>query len=201
MNMRLAAFASLAALMTSLPVAAFAQDVPSQDTQSPPGVGQEEEVQEPESADLPTAPVNNDAPVQAPAGAPPTGAPVTGAPAPATAAVAPPAAPEEASSADFNMVRLQATNKVTARTELIDAPIGGVTRFGTIEITPHKCWRSGSNEAPENAALMDVSEIKQGEQPVHVFTGWMMSSTPGLSSLEHPSYDISVVACSKSQEK
>jgi hypothetical protein len=96
-----------------------------------------------------------------------------------------------------NIAVLRVLNKVTARTQEIEAPIGSVMRAGTIEIIAHTCWKSAPEERPENAALLEISEIKQGEAPKQIFLGWMYSSSPGLSALEHPFYDVTVVACEK----
>lgn len=95
----------------------------------------------------------------------------------------------------FASVELRVLNKVTARSETFNALIGSVARFGTIEITAHSCWKSAPENPPENAALLEVSEVKKGESPTLFFLGWMFSSSPGLSSLEHPFYDITVVRC------
>jgi hypothetical protein len=102
--------------------------------------------------------------------------------------------------ASFDRVILQGLNKVTARAQTLEAPIGSVVRFGTIEIVAHKCWKSAPEERPENAALLEISEIKQGEAPQQIFLGWMFSSSPGLSALEHPFYDVTVVGCDKAEE-
>ncbi len=112
-----------------------------------------------------------------------------------------PAPPEDKGSTDFNMAILQGLNKVTARAQELEAPIGSVTRFGTIEIVVHKCWKSAPTDRPENAALLEISEIKQNETPQRIYSGWMFSSTPGISSLEHPFYDVTVVECKKSDVK
>jgi hypothetical protein len=100
----------------------------------------------------------------------------------------------------FNTVILLALNKVTARSQTIKAPIGNVMRFGTIEIVAHNCWKSAQEDRPENAALLEISEIKQGEPPTQIFLGWMFSSSPAVSSLEHPFYDVTVVACENTKE-
>lgn len=110
------------------------------------------------------------------------------------ASTAAPIKPAQAQT-DFNLVTLTLLNKVTARAETIDAPIGSSVRFGTIEIIAHSCWKSPPDQQPENAALLDISEVRQGEAPARIFLGWMFSSSPGLSSLENPFYDVSVVAC------
>lgn len=45
---------------------------------------------------------------------------------------------------------------------------------------------------PENAPAVTES----GEEPAGpLFSGWMFASTPGLSALEHPVYDVWVIRC------
>jgi len=111
----------------------------------------------------------------------------------------PDAKPGENGDTGFDAVILRGLNKVTARSQEIEAPIGSVVRFGTIEIVAHSCWKSAPEDRPENAALLEISEIKQGEPPTQIFLGWMFSSSPGLSSLENPFYDITVVKCDKAK--
>lgn len=185
---------------------------------------QEEEVQEPEADDAgdmtepadstrenqPTASYIPSVPApgttQAQPGIPQT--PATPSPTPTPpedeeqpVTVTPPAPPVGAGTTDFDMVMLQGLNKVTASRQTLEASIGSVVRYGTIEIIAHKCWKSSPEDRPENAALLEVSEIKQGEAPQHIFSGWMYSSTPGLLSLEHPFYDITVISCGKATTK
>lgn len=158
----------------------------------------ENTVQEPEADDIPESNPNTGDDLL-------PSTPLTTAPAtqqPGTIATEPtPAPPEDKGSTDFNMVILQGLNKVTARTQELEAPIGSVTRFGTIEIVVHKCWKAAPSDRPENAALLEVSEIKQNETPQRIYSGWMFSSTPGISSLEHPFYDVTVVECKKADVK
>ena len=105
--------------------------------------------------------------------------------------------PGDALEAGFNSVVLQGLNKVTAHSSKIETVIGSSVRFGTLEIIPRSCWQSAPGDRPENAVLLEIYEIKQGEPPEKIFLGWMFSSSPGLSSLEHPFYDIMVVKCGK----
>jgi hypothetical protein len=112
--------------------------------------------------------------------------------APAEPAVQPP--PEEAPK-PANAIRLQGLNKVTARVSTLEAPLGTVMNFGNLEIIARRCWQSAPEDRPENAALLEVRETRPGEGPQTVFSGWMFSSSPGLSALEHPVYDITVLSC------
>lgn len=97
----------------------------------------------------------------------------------------------------YNTILLQGLNKVTARISSLKAPIGTVVRFGNLEIIARACWQSPPEARPENAALMEVWELKPGEQPARIFAGWMFSSSPALSALEHPVYDLTVIRCEK----
>ena len=94
-----------------------------------------------------------------------------------------------------NVAVLQGLDKVTARVSSFDAPLDKPVHFGTLEIIPHACFKRPPEEPPENAAFLEIREIKPGEAPVELFTGWMFSTSPALSSLEHPVYDIWVVDC------
>jgi hypothetical protein len=95
----------------------------------------------------------------------------------------------------FNAVKLRGLNKVTARISTLDAPLGAIARFGNLEIIARKCWQAPPEEQPENAALLQIRELRPGEGPQDIFNGWMFASSPALSALEHPVYDITVLSC------
>lgn len=90
---------------------------------------------------------------------------------------------------------LQGLDKVTARVSTFEAPVGESVRFGALRITARHCDRTPPQEAPESSAFLEIDEVKEGEEPVPLFTGWMFASSPGLNALEHPVYDIWVLEC------
>jgi hypothetical protein len=90
---------------------------------------------------------------------------------------------------------LQGLDKVTARISSVMAPIGKPVRFGTLEITIQRCVKHPPEDPPESAALLEIREVQPGEPPVAIFRGWMFASSPALSALEHPVYDIWVKDC------
>jgi hypothetical protein len=100
----------------------------------------------------------------------------------------------------INAIVLQGLNKVTGHISRLEGPVGTVLTFGNLEIIPRRCWKSSPEERPENAALLDISELKPGEAPSRIFLGWMFSSSPGLSGIEHPVYDITVLSCETRKE-
>jgi hypothetical protein len=124
-------------------------------------------------------------------------APKTGKSTPKETKEAPPTAVDAASpqAIMLRFARLRATNKITARTSVIDAKIGIIARFGNLEILARDCWKAPETERPENAALLDIWDRRMDEKPVRSFYGWMFSSSPSLSILEHPVYDITLIEC------
>jgi len=96
----------------------------------------------------------------------------------------------------YRALKLRGVEKITAKSEAIEAPMGIVTRFGNLEIIPRACWESPPEVTQkEQAGLMEVWYWKQGEQPSMVFSGWMFASSPSLSSLAHPVYDLTMLEC------
>lgn len=92
-------------------------------------------------------------------------------------------------------VLLQGLDKVTARISTIEAPLGKTVHFGTLEITAKRCFKRPPEESPESAAFLDIREVRPRELPQQLFTGWMFASSPALSALEHPVYDVWVKDC------
>ncbi len=100
-----------------------------------------------------------------------------------------------ARAATYDTALLQGLDKVTARISTIEAPVGDVVRFGTLEIIARICDKRPPEEPPESAAFLDIWEVRRGEPPSSVFRGWMFASSPALSALEHPVYDVWVLDC------
>ena len=90
---------------------------------------------------------------------------------------------------------LQGMDKVTARISTFDAAIGKTVRYGELEIVVRACRKRPPEEPPESAAFVEVFEVKKGRERRQVFSGWMFASSPALSAMEHPVYDIWVVDC------
>ncbi len=94
---------------------------------------------------------------------------------------------------------LQGLDKTTARISKFDAPVGQSVRFGRLVITVRACVKHPPEEEPESAAFLQIDELRQGERNTltsqRVFNGWMFASSPALSALENPIYDVGVLDC------
>ena len=101
----------------------------------------------------------------------------------------------------YDAARLQGLNKVTAETSVFEASLDAPATFGALVITLKKCSKSKPEERPENAALMLMTDQKPDAPKTTVFSGWMFSSSPSISALEHPVYDITLLECITHQKR
>jgi hypothetical protein len=92
-------------------------------------------------------------------------------------------------------VVLQGLDKVTARISEFSAEIDAPVTFGTLEVTARACHKKPPEEPPESAAFLEIRERQEGAPVELLFSGWMFASTPGLSALQHPVYDVWVLDC------
>ncbi len=90
---------------------------------------------------------------------------------------------------------LQALDKITARVQTLEAPVGDTLKFGTLQVIVRVCYRRPAEETPESSAFLDVWEMKREHPPLEVFRGWVFASSPALSAVEHPVYDVWLLDC------
>ena len=96
-------------------------------------------------------------------------------------------------------VTLRTMDKITGRVQKINVDIGERKKVGTLTVFVEKCLKKPPEETPENAAFLTIMDDDKPEEPV--FHGWMFSSNPALSAMEHPVYDIWVVECGKTTKQ
>jgi len=104
------------------------------------------------------------------------------------------AAPAAANPMKF--VVLRGLDKITAHVSTFTAPIDKMVQFGALQITARSCDKRPPEEVPESAAFLEIVEARPGETPQKLFSGWMFASSPALSALENPIYDLWVLDCS-----
>ena len=92
-------------------------------------------------------------------------------------------------------VVLRSMDKITGRVQKVNLAIGEQKKIGTLTVLVEKCLKKPPEETPENAAFLTIMDDDVPEKPA--FRGWMFSSNPALSAMEHPVYDIWVVECGK----
>jgi len=90
---------------------------------------------------------------------------------------------------------LQGLDKVTARISTFDAPIDRMVAFGSLEITARSCQKTPPEEPPESAAFLEIVDQRPDAEAIALFSGWMFASSPAISAMEHPVYDVWVIDC------
>ncbi len=99
----------------------------------------------------------------------------------------------------YNTAVIQALNKTTAKTSIIEMRVGEKVSFGSLKVIAHKCWQASLDQKPENKILIEVFETKNDgtgqAKEQRIFYGWMFASSPSISGLEHPIYDLIALNC------
>jgi hypothetical protein len=92
---------------------------------------------------------------------------------------------------------IQALDKITARISTLRVPIDEPVDFGTLSVTVRRCAYHPPEETPEDAAYLEVVDNghDRSKPSRPVFTGWMFASSPAVSAMEHPVYDLTLLSC------
>jgi hypothetical protein len=99
---------------------------------------------------------------------------------------------------------LQTLDKVTARTATVTLPVNKPSAVGPLFIEVKSCQKTPPTEQPESAGFLQIWEAKPKSatmdseskpQSQWVFSGWMFASSPALSAMNHPIYDVWVKDC------
>lgn len=109
---------------------------------------------------------------------------------------------------ESQIAELQLLDKITARISTKSVPVGGGTEFGTLELRVHYCAYRPPEEPPENVAFIMIFDNGYAEKKPKaaqkaqkaqkaLFSGWMFASSPAISGLEHPVYDVTLLSCHK----
>ena len=89
---------------------------------------------------------------------------------------------------------LQGLDKITARVTELKVANGDVVLYGRLSIKVDACDEHPPEEPPEAAAFLEVTDLS-ASPPTEIFRGWMFASSPAVSALEHPVYDVRVLRC------
>lgn len=97
---------------------------------------------------------------------------------------------------DYPIVKLRTLDKITARTMTFEAKVGATMKFGEIFIKVQTCRKPPPVQKTEASAFLQIWETDTvKDQSRWVFSGWMFGSSPTLSAMDHPVYDVWVIDC------
>ena len=92
--------------------------------------------------------------------------------------------------ASFKLLN-KTTNKVSTKDILVSSKIS----WETLNIEVLYCGSTPPTEIPEDYVLIDVYDTINNEN-TNVYKCWMISSSPDVTPLENPIYDLWLVDCS-----
>ena len=90
---------------------------------------------------------------------------------------------------------LRGLDKVTGQLQDFTMAAGEVAEFGRLRVTLAECRYPTAN--PESDAFAELTVFDERANDT-VFSGWMIASSPALSALDDPRYDVWVMSCNRS---
>lgn len=90
-------------------------------------------------------------------------------------------------------VQLRGLDTLNGTTQDIPLRVGETVRFGYLEITAETCRIPEDDPQGDAYAFLRIRDLREDAPR---FSGWMFASSPALSALDHPRYDVWVVSCS-----
>ena len=99
-------------------------------------------------------------------------------------------AQEAALSGQGAMIRT--LDKVSGRTADFEFVPNQLHSLGKLQIELTECRYPADNPSGDAFAHLDIREIGI---PEPFFRGWMIASSPAISALDHPRYDVWVLRC------
>ncbi len=103
----------------------------------------------------------------------------------------PPRAPAgSVASAGGGIMRV--LDKINGTFTDLDLAKGATAEVGSLTVTMGECRYPADNPAGDAFALVS---IRTREDDAAVFEGWMIASSPALSAMDHPRYDVWTLRC------
>jgi hypothetical protein len=100
-----------------------------------------------------------------------------------------PAGPE---FTDSDGAELRFLDKLTSETGDVSLGNGQSAKFGRLVVRLDSCRYPTGNPASDAEARLTITEDSTQSE---LFSGWMLASSPALSALDHPRYDVWVLSC------
>ena len=82
------------------------------------------------------------------------------------------------------------TNKVTQKTINVNSMVD----WDSLNIQIYACYSTSPEEIPEDYVLLEVKDTLSAKKK-YIYRGWMISSAPDVTPLEHPIYDLWLIDC------
>ncbi|WP_227268643.1 DUF2155 domain-containing protein [Roseobacter weihaiensis] len=91
--------------------------------------------------------------------------------------------------------QLRGIDRISGEVFEVILPSGQTANLERITIKLNACRYPVGNPAGDAFAALEIADRQSGAQ---LFSGWMIASSPALSAMDHPRYDIWVMRCTTS---
>ena len=91
------------------------------------------------------------------------------------------------------VVHLRGLDNLNGTAQDITVGAGETVRYGHLEILAETCRVPRETPTADAYAFLKIRDVREDSPR---FSGWMFASSPALSALDHPRYDVWVVSCS-----
>lgn len=96
---------------------------------------------------------------------------------------------------DMSVLHLRGLDTLNGTVQDIEVRVGETLRFGHLEISAESCRVPADAPQADAEAFLRIRDVRDTAPR---FSGWMFASSPALSALDHPRYDVWLLSCSNS---
>ena len=96
---------------------------------------------------------------------------------------------------ETEFAELKILDKITAKVKTYIIPNNDNLVIDSLNIEIFGCYKAPPEEIPEDYVLLRVYDDMNKQKLTLIYQGWMISSSPASTPLEHPIYDIWLKDC------
>ena len=101
----------------------------------------------------------------------------------------------EAEPIEGVLAKIQILDKITARVKTLEVEVHNSIQFESLNIEIYACYKKPPEEVPEDFVLLKIYDVMSQKDKELIYQGWMISSSPATTPLEHPIYDLWLKDC------
>ena len=90
--------------------------------------------------------------------------------------------------------KLKLLDKTTNKVSQKKINVNSLIDWESLNIQIYACYSSPPEEIPEDYVLLEVRDTLSIKKE-YIYRGWMISSSPDVTPLEHPIYDLWLIDC------
>ena len=93
------------------------------------------------------------------------------------------------------IAEIQILDKITAKVKTLEVEVNNFIKFESLNIEIYACYKKPPEEVPEDFVLLKIFDEMSQKGEELIYQGWMISSSPSATPLEHPIYDLWLKDC------